>query len=80
MNQFEMICLDKMVLPNHRYREFIKVWGFENVDCLLKQVKSNNPHECYNLTRVFRCLLLQFLEDLSDRESEIFLQENNVGK
>lgn len=80
MNQFEMICLDKMVLPNHRYRRFMKVWDFRKVDSLLKQVKSNNPHEGYGLTRVFRCLLLQFLEDLSDRELEVFLQENNAGK
>lgn len=80
MNQFEMICLDKMVLPNHRYRRFMKVWDFRKVDSLLKQVKSNNPHEGYGIERIFRCLLLQFLEDLSDRELEVFLQENSAGK
>ncbi len=61
MNQFEMICLDKMVLPNHRYRRFMKVWDFKAVDSLLKQAKSDNPHEGYGLTRIFCCLLLQFL-------------------
>jgi transposase, IS5 family len=80
MNQFEMICLDKMVLPTHRYRRFMKVWDFKKIDSLLKQAKSDNPHEGYGLTRIFRCLLLQFLEDLSDRELEVFLQENTSGK
>jgi transposase, IS5 family len=80
MNQFEMICLDKMVLPTHRYRRFMKVWDFKEIDSLLKQAKSDNPHEGYGLTRIFRCLLLQFLEDLSDRELEVFLQENTSGK
>ena len=80
MNQFEMICLDKMVLPTHRYRRFMKVWDFKKIDSLLKKAKSDNPHEGYGLTRIFRCLLLQFLEDLSDRELEVFLQENTSGK
>lgn len=80
MNQLEMICLDQMVLPKHRYRRFMKVWDFKEVNLLLNQAKSNNPHEGYGLERIFRCLLLQFLEDLSDRELEVFLQENNAGK
>jgi len=80
MNQFKMICLDKMVLPNHRYRRFMKVWDFKKLNLLLSQAKSNNPHEGYWIERIFRCLLLQFLEDLSDQELEVFLQENNAGK
>ena len=73
MNQLEMICLEQMVLPAHRYRRFMKIWDFKEVDSLLKQAKSNNPYEGYGLTRIFRCLLLQFLEDLSDRELEVFI-------
>jgi len=80
MNQLEMVCLDKMVLANHRYRRFMKVWNFKKVNSLLNQTKSNNPHEGYGIERIFRCLLLQFLEDLSDRELEVFLQENSAGK
>lgn len=80
MNQLEMVCLDQMVMPDHRYRRFMKVWDFKKVDFLLNQIKSNNAYEGYGLTRVFRCLLLQFLEDLSDRELEVFLQENSAGK
>jgi len=75
-----MICLDQMVLPKHRYRRFMKVWDFKKVDSLLQQAKSSNPHEGYGWKRIFRCFLLQFLEDLSDRELEVFLQENTSGK
>ncbi|KAB2832404.1 MAG: transposase, partial [Caedimonadaceae bacterium] len=80
MHQIEMVSLEQMVLPNHRYRRFRKVWDFSEVDSLLSQAKSNNPYEGHGLERVFRCLLLQFLEDLSDRELEVFLQKNNAGK
>lgn len=80
MNQIEMICLDQMVLPNHRYRRFMKIWDFKKVDSQLRQAKSDNPHEGYGVERIFRCLLLQFLEDLSDRELEVFIQENTEGK
>lgn len=72
MNQLEVTCLDQMVLPSHRYRKFVKLWDFKEVDRLLKHAKSSNPNEGYGLERIFRCLLLQFLEDLSDRELEVF--------
>lgn len=32
------------------------------------------------VVRLFKCLLLQFMEDLSDRELMRFLEENNAGK
>ncbi len=69
-----------MVEENHRYRGFMKVWDFKTVDRILKTVKKKNPHEGYGIERLFRCLLLQFLEDLSDRELEVFLKENTAEK
>ena len=80
MNQMEIVSVDQMIVPNHRYRRFLKVWDFNKVDSLLSQVKSGNLHEGYDLDRVFRCLLLQLLEGLSYRELEVFLQENSAGK
>ena len=32
------------------------------------------------MLRLFKCIVLQFMEDLSDRELELFLQENNAAK
>lgn len=80
MNQIEMLCLDEVVSINHRYRSFMLVWDFREVDKILSAVKANNPNEGYGIEKLFRCLLLQFLEDLSDRELEVFLQENMAGK
>lgn len=80
MYQLEAVCVDDMVSLNHRYRKFLKVWDFGIVDTLLESAKSSNPHEGYGLPVLFRCLLLQFLEDLSDRELEVFLQENCAAK
>ena len=34
----------------------------------------------YGVERLFRCLLLQFMEDLSDRELERYLEENLAAK
>lgn len=80
MKQVEMVCLDQVVSANHRYRGFIRVWDFKEVDKTLSVLKSGNPNEGYGIEKLFRCLLLQFLEDLSDRELEVFLQENMAGK
>jgi transposase, IS5 family len=80
MKQIEMVSLDGLVSLDHRYRGFMRVWNFREVDKLLSSVKTNNPNEGYGIEKLFRCLLLQFLEDLSDRELEVFLQENMAGK
>jgi transposase, IS5 family len=34
----------------------------------------------YEIERLFRCLLLQFMEDLSDRELQRYLEENLAAK
>lgn len=80
MHQLEMISADQMVSKDHRYRRFMELWDFKDVDKTLSRVKADNPNEGYGVPRLFRCLLLQFLEDLSDRELEIFLQENVAGR
>jgi|APCry1669189665_1035243.scaffolds.fasta_scaffold18163_2 hypothetical protein len=80
MKQMEMVSLDQLVPPNHSYRRFIKLWNFKGIEVILSSVKSSNPNEGYGIGRIFRCLLLQFIEDLSDRELEKFLQENIAGR
>ena len=80
MHQFEMVNLDDLVPQLHSYRKFIDIWSFKEVEKLLEGHKKDNPYEGYGLLRLFKCLLLQFMEDISDRELERFLQENNAGK
>ena len=80
MQQVEMISLDDLVPDNHTYRQFIHLWSFDCAEQQLKQCVKDNPHEGYGLLRLFKCLLLQFMENLSDRECERFIQENNAAK
>ena len=80
--QVEMISLDELVAQNHSYRLFLKFFCFESVTYRLKPLEKNalTGAHGYGLDRLFRCLLLQFIEDLSDRELEKFLQENLAAK
>ena len=80
MHQIEMVNLDSLVKDSHVYRKFNQIWSFKNTETKLRRFEKNNPHKGYGLLRLFKCLLLQFMEDLSDRELEKFLQENTAGK
>ena len=80
MQQVEMICLEDLVSKNHNYRKFAEIWSFQFVEKKLKKLEKNNPHKGHGLLRLFKCLLLQFMENLSDRELERFIEENNAAK
>ena len=80
MQQVEMICLEDLVPENHNYRKFISIWSFRQTERLLKSVRKDNPYEGYGVLRLFKCLLLQFMEDLSDRQLERFIQENTAAR
>ncbi len=78
--QIMMISLEDLVPTDHIYRRFRELWKFETVEKQLKHVEKNNNYKGYGVLRLFKCLVLQFLEDLSDGEMEHYLQENNAGK
>lgn len=63
----------------HPYRVILDLVNFESVGKSLtgciREVNSK-----YTMVQVFKILLLQFIEDLSDRELERFLKENLAGK
>jgi IS5 family transposase len=80
MHQMEMVSLEDLVPTSHNYRQFIQLWSFQNVQKQLRKLEKDNPYKGYGLLRLFKCLLLQFMEDLSDRELERYLQENNAAK
>jgi len=80
MNQIQMICLDNLVPQNHPYRKLKKLLDFDRIVKKLK-LKTADTGACgYGRERLVLCLMLQFMENLSDRECERFLQENNAGK
>ncbi len=79
-HQIEMVSLDDLISADHTYRKFHKLWNFTSAERKLKQVEKENNYKGYGILRLFKCLLLQFMEDLSDRELERYLQENNAAK
>lgn len=79
-NQIEMVSLENLVSSDHSYRRFSAIWPFDFVNKQLKKLEKDNPYKGHSRLRLFKCLLLQFMEDLSDRELEKFLQENNAAK
>lgn len=80
MHQTEIVNLNDLIPPKHVYRRFAGIWSFTNVEKKLSSLETDNPYKGYGMLRLFKCLLLQFMEDLSDRELSRFLQENNAGK
>lgn len=80
MHQVEMVSLDDLVSEDHLYRQFLSIWSFKGVAKRLSPLQKDNANEGYGLLRLFKCLLLQYLEDLSDRELEQFLKDNVAAK
>jgi IS5 family transposase len=80
MSQTEIINLEDLVPASHVYRKFADLWSFEYAGKLLSELESDNNYKGYGILRLFKCLLLQFMEDVSDRELERFIQENNSAK
>ena len=80
MHQIEMISLDSLVPQAHAYRRFTLTWSFPRVEKRLTKFEKDNPYKGFGLLRLFKCLLLQFMENTSVRELEKFLQENNAAK
>ncbi len=75
-----MVSLEDLVHEDHIYRKFSNLWQFEGAHKRLKKIETDKNYKGYGITRLFKCLLLQFMEDLSDRELEKYLQENTSGK
>ena len=63
--QVVMISLEDLVSTDHIYRKFSDLWKFESAQSQLKDVEKDNNYKGYGVLRLFKCLLLQFLEDLT---------------
>jgi IS5 family transposase len=73
--------IDDLVRQDHPYRTLLKLVDFTNLTRGLQSLlnkKYGRPG--YNLESGFKALILQWMEDLSDRELERYLQENTAGK
>lgn len=82
-NQTELITLDMLVSKDHKYRKMLNLLNFTS---LCKPIMKFNREENtggkqgYGITKLFKCIFLQFLEDLSDRQLQNYLQENTSSK
>jgi IS5 family transposase len=79
-DQIEMVSLEDLVPANHPYRKFVLLFNFKRIEYRLKKLEFNVGRDGYGIERLFKCLLYQFMENLSDRELEEALISNNVCK
>lgn len=73
------VPIENLVEKKHPYRLIKNLVKFESVRVVLEGcIKEINSK--YTIVQGFKMLLLQYMEDLSDRELERFLKENIAGK
>lgn len=74
------ITLDDLVGKDHPYRKLDELLSFDELSKPYHSLYSAKGRKEKGVAFGLRCLVLQFIEDVSDREMERFLQENNSGK
>ena len=73
--------VDELVRQDHPYRKLLKAIDFKKVCQPLRLLfHEERGRKGYHIESGFAALVLQWMEDISDRELERFLQENNAGK
>lgn len=78
--QFEMITINDLVSKDHPYRRLKELLDFGKISKLAKVDECALGATGYGKKRLTMCMILQFMEDQSDRENERFLGENIAGK
>ena len=80
IGQMEMVSVEQLVPQKHTYRKLKKLLDFERIRRSVK-VKTHEVGAIgFGKIRLVMCLILQIMEDLSDREFERFIGENVAGK
>jgi len=78
--QIEMVSVEALVSATHPYK---KLKGLMDFDRIIKSVKvevSEFGAIGFTVPRLVLCLILQFVENLSDRQFDRFMAENVAGK
>ena len=93
--QIEIVNLNDLVKKDHPYRKLLAVidfalsilhyrffWAYKILAKNIAHIKNNQVvgRAGYKVDSCLKMLTLQFMEDLSDRELERFLAENNAAK
>lgn len=74
------LSLDSLVPQDHPYRHLDQVLSFAALSAPYHDIYSVKGRKEKGVEFGLRALVLQFMEDLSDREMERYLQENTSGK
>ena len=75
-----MVILDHLVDKQHPYRALERLFDFERLCRPLEGLYSGYGRKDFGIERAFKMLLLQFMEDVSDREMERFMRENTAAR
>jgi len=78
--QIEMVSVDSLVPEKHTYRRLKSLLDFGRIVKAVKIKVSDVGAIGFGRERLIVCLILQFMEDLSDREFERFMGENVAAK
>lgn len=65
---------------NHTYRRLKLLLDFNKIARAVKVKEATLGAIGFGSVRLIMCLILQFMEDLSDREFEWFISEKTAGK
>jgi IS5 family transposase len=79
-DQIEMVSVEQLVGEKHTYRRLKGMLDFERIVKVVKVPVSAIGAVGYGRTRLILCLILQFMENLSDREMERFLGDSVAAK
>ena len=81
LRQIEMVMLDQLVAGDHPYRRILDLIDLSHLcEPIASLDNAGRGANGFGIVTLFQCLLLQFMEDLSDRELQRYLQENVAAK
>ena len=80
--QTEIVNLNDLVKKDHPYRRLLSIIDFAGLAKNITNIKNNQAvgRAGYSVDACLKMLVLQFMEDLSDRELERFIAENTAAK
>ena len=79
-SQLEMVSVECLVPEKHPYRKLKESLDFKRLTKSVEIEDSELGATGYTIPRLIMCLILQFMENLSDRHFERFMAENLAGK
>ncbi|MEK6704368.1 MAG: transposase [Bdellovibrionota bacterium] len=78
--QFQTITTEQLVVKDHPYRKVLKVFNFKPICREFRRLYSDKGAPGYEIEQGVKALILQFMEDYSDRDMERAIDENVAVK